>query len=127
MAISMCCLTPCRRWERSVAKRMPTPARGLPQILASVGQEISQELPRHFLSQSRLADEFLGQEDVCDVGGGEFVGDGDAVGDAQEVQLNPIDAEGTPPHPRGSIETRRQSNLARMQYFKQGGVYEQGL
>jgi len=39
---------------------------GLPQILASVGQ-ISQELPRHFLSQSRLGNEFLGQADVCDV------------------------------------------------------------
>src|ERR687897_2401590 len=78
---------------------------GLPQILASVGQ-ISQELPRHFVSQSRLVEEFLGQGDICDVGGGEFVGDGDAVGGAQEVQLNPIDAEGTPTSPRGSIETR---------------------
>src|ERR687885_365406 len=54
---------------------------GLPQILASVGQ-VSQELPRRFVSQSRLAEEFLGQADVCDVGGRELVGDGDAVGGA---------------------------------------------
>src|SRR5918993_2081232 len=43
---------------------------GLPQILASVGQ-VSQELPRHFLSQSRLGNEFLAQGDVCDVLKGE--------------------------------------------------------
>ncbi len=64
---------------------------GLPQILDSVGQ-VSQELPRHFVSQSRLGNEFLGQGDVCDVGGGEFVGDGDAVGGAEEMKLNPVDA-----------------------------------
>src|SRR5215210_125032 len=99
---------------------------GLPQILASVGQ-VSQEPPRHFASQSRLGNEFLSQANVCDVGGGEFVGDGDAAGGAEEVQLNSVDAERTPPHPRGSIETRRLRNLARMQDFEQGGVYEQGL
>jgi hypothetical protein len=72
---------------------------GLSQSLASVGQ-VSQELPPHFLSQSRLVEEFLGQGDVGDVGGGKFVGDGDAVGGAEEVQLNPVDAEGTPTYPR---------------------------
>src|SRR5215204_5976504 len=79
---------------------------GLSQIFASVGQ-VSQERPRHFLSQSRLGEEFLGQGDVRDVGGGEFVGDGDTVGGAQEVQLDPVDAEGTPAYPPGTVETWR--------------------
>src|SRR5215212_10841687 len=99
---------------------------GLSQIFASVGQ-VSQERPRHFLSQSRLGEEFLGQGDVRDVGGGEFVGDGDTVGGAQEVQLDPVDAEASPAYPPGPVETRRPGNLARMQDFEQGGVYEQGL
>src|SRR5829696_2483201 len=99
---------------------------GLPHILASVSQ-LSQELPRRFVSQSRLGKQFLGQGDVCDVGGGELVGDGDAVGGAEEVQLNSIDAEASPTYPRGSIETRRLPDLARMENFEQGRVYEQGF
>src|SRR5215213_228659 len=99
---------------------------GLSQIFASVGQ-VSQERPRHFLSQSRLGEEFLGQGDVRDVGGGEFVGDGDTVGGAQEVQLYPVDRKGTPAYPPGPFETRRLGNLARMQDFEQGRVHKQGL
>ena len=43
------------------------------------------------------------------------------------MQLDPVDAEASPAYPRGPIETRRLRNLARMQDFEQGGVYEQGL
>src|SRR5215208_2780487 len=99
---------------------------GLPQILTPVGQ-VSQELPRHFLSQSRLVDEFLGQGDVRHVCGGELVGDGNTVGGAQEVQLDPVDAEASPAYPPSPVETRRPGNLARMQDFQQGRVHKQGL
>src|SRR3712207_4492724 len=98
----------------------------LPQIFASVGQ-ISQELPRHFVSQSRLVEQFLAQGDVRDISGGQLVGDGDAVGSTKQVQLHPVDTESAPPYPRRSIETRRLRNLARMQNFERSGVYEQGF
>src|SRR5215216_542659 len=99
---------------------------GLFQILAAVGQ-VPQEPPRYLLPQSRLVDEFLGQGDVRHVSGSEFVGDGHPVGRTQEVQLHPVDAEGTPPHPRASWEARALGDLPGMQDRKQRRVHEQRL
>src|SRR5918994_75876 len=99
---------------------------GLPQILTSVGQ-ISQQPPRYPLSQSSLVDEFLSQGDVRYVGRGQLVRDGHPVGRTDEVQLHPVDAETSPPHPRRSRKARALSNLARMDNFQQRRVHKQGL
>src|SRR5215207_690704 len=88
---------------------------------------LCQEPPRHPLPQSRLVDELLGQGDVRDVGCGELVRDGHPVGRTKQVQLHPIDAEGTPPYPRGSRKARRLPDLTRMENFEQRRINEQGL
>src|SRR5215203_7409056 len=45
--------------------------------------------------------------------GGELVGERDPIGGADEVQLHPVDAEGTPPHPRRPGESRALRDLSR--------------
>lgn len=50
-----------------------------------------------------------------------------AHGGAKQVQLHPVDAEGVPPHPRGSLETRALRNLARVKDFQQRRVHDQEL
>src|SRR5215204_1417094 len=67
------------------------------------------------------------QEHIRDVGGCKLVGDGHAVGRADEVQLHPVESERSPPNPRSSLETRRLGNLTRVQYFQERRVYEEGL
>jgi hypothetical protein len=99
---------------------------GLSQLLAAVGQ-ISQEPPRYPFSQSRLVDEFFGQGDVRDIGCGELVGDRNSVGRAKQMQLHSLDGEGTPPYPRGPIETRALRDLPGVQDRKQRRVDEQRL
>src|SRR5215203_184607 len=100
---------------------------GLLQPLASVGQ-VPQEPPRYSIVQSRLGEELLGQGDVGDVGRGEFVGEWDPIiGGADEVQLHPVDAARTPPHPRRPGEARALRDLPGVQNRKQSGVDEQSL
>jgi hypothetical protein len=52
------------------------------QLLAVVGR-VSQESPCYSITQSRLGDEFLGQRDIGDVGGGELVGERNPIEVAQ--------------------------------------------
>ena len=104
----------------------PAFGQGVPQRFASVGQ-VPQEPSREIFCEVRLVDEFLRQAHFCHVGGGELVGDGHPVRRAQEVQLHPVDAERTPPHPPRSRETRGLSDLARMQRGQQGGVDQKGF
>src|SRR5215208_4313419 len=98
----------------------------LPQPLASVGQ-VPQEPPRYSIPHSRLGEELLGQGDVGDVGGGEFVGERNPIGATDELQLHPVDAERSPPNPCGAYKARRLVDLARMKDTKQRRVDEQGL
>src|SRR5215208_6143576 len=96
------------------------------QVLAAVG-EIRQEPPRYLLAQPRLLQKLLGQANLRDVGRGELVGDGNTVRGAKQVQLDPINAEGAPPHPGSPIESRRLGDLARVEDLKQGGIHDHGL
>src|SRR5215207_9709724 len=98
----------------------------LPQFLAVVGQ-VAQESASHPLCQLRLVDEFFGQSDVCDVCGGKLVGERNPIGGTDEVQLHPIDAEGTPTYPRASGETRALRDLPGVQNRKQRPVHKQRL
>src|SRR5215210_2914058 len=98
----------------------------LPQFLAPVGQ-VAQESASYPLCQLRLVDEFFGQSDVCDVCGGELVGERDPIGGADEVQLHPVDAERTPPHPCRPTETRTLRSLPGVQHRKQRRVHEHRL
>src|SRR3954454_17396667 len=41
--------------------------------------------------------------------------------------FTPVDAEGTPPHPRGTIESCRLRNLARVKDLQQRGIHDHGL
>src|SRR5829696_2344224 len=43
------------------------------------------------------------------------------------MQLHAVDAEGTPPYPRGSHKARRLPNLTRMEDFEQRRVHKQGF
>src|SRR5688572_4620540 len=102
-------------------------SQSLPQFLAPVGQ-VSQEFASYPLSQSRLVDELLGQGDVGYVCRCELVGERDPVGGTDEVQLHPVDAEGTPSHPRRPTQAwAALRNLPGVQHRKQRRVDEQGL
>src|SRR5215211_1221231 len=96
------------------------------QPSASVGQ-IPKQLASHPIAQLRLDEQFLGQGDLRDVGGGELVGERNPIGGAHKVQLHPVDAESAPSDPSGAIEARGLSNLPRMQNRKQSRVDDQGL
>src|SRR5215210_3068043 len=96
------------------------------QLLAAVCQ-VPEEPPCRILPESRFAKQFAHQADLRDVGSGELVGDGDAVGRADEVKLHPVDAERAPPHPPSALETRRLRDLSWAQHLQERGVYEEGL
>jgi hypothetical protein len=98
----------------------------LTQLLALVGQ-VSEESPRQIFPEVRTTNQFTNQSDFRYVGRAQFVGDGHAVGGAQQMQLHPIDGEGTPPYPRCSVEACRLIDLARMQYLQKRRVYEEGF
>ncbi len=98
--------------------------------LAPVGQEVPEEpaCEAILLPEARgSGEQFLGQPDLGDVGGGELVGEGHPVRGAQQVQLHAVDREGAPPHPRGSLEARRLPDLARVQHLQQRRIDDQGL
>lgn len=60
-------------------------------------------------------------------GGGFVGGDGNAVCGQEHMEFHPIDAEGAPPHPGGSIEScRLRGLLARVKNLQQGGIYDHG-
>jgi hypothetical protein len=99
---------------------------GLLRPHASVGK-VPQEPPRYSISQGRLLDELRGQGDIGHVGRGEFVAQRDPIGGADEVQLHPVDAERTPPHPRRSRETRALRDLPGVQNREQSRVDQQRL
>jgi hypothetical protein len=101
----------------------------LPERPAAVGQ-VSQEPPREavLLEEDGLREESPHQKHVRDVRCGELVGDGNAVGGADEAQLHSVDGEGAPLYPRRSLEIRRRPlHLARVQNRKQRRVDDEGL
>src|SRR5215210_454269 len=98
----------------------------LTQLLASVRQ-IAKEPPRQTFPELRTAEQFTDQADFRNVGRGKFVGEGHTVCGAQQMQLHSIDGERSPPHPRRSLKALRLRNLARVQYFQERGVDEEGL
>src|SRR5215213_11828785 len=99
----------------------------LAQILAVVS-EVCQEPPRYPVSQLLcIGQELFRKLDIGDVGGGEFVGERNAVGRAQQMQLYPVDAESSPPHPCRTIEARSLRNLARVDDRKERRIDEQGF
>src|SRR5215210_1231524 len=99
----------------------------LAQILAAVS-EVCQEPPRYPVSQLLcIGQELFRELDIDDVGGGEFVGERNAVGRAQQMQLHPVDAESSPPHPRRTIEARSLRNLARVDDRKERRIDAQGF
>ncbi len=103
-------------------------SRGLLQSPTQVSQ-VSLEPTREVPVQLRLLQQLLGKLDFGDVGGGELVGEGNAVGGADEVQLLQIDRERAPSLPRSPLEARRPRDLARMpaKLRKQRRVRERGL
>jgi hypothetical protein len=62
----------------------PTFGQRSPQGFASVSEIVSEELAGEIVSEVRLGEQFLRQAHLRDVGGGELVGEGDAVGGADE-------------------------------------------
>src|SRR5215207_126398 len=103
-----------------------TPCQRLSECTAAVG-EISKELPRRSSVEHRLVQQLLDEEHFRGVSRGELVGDGYPVDGADEVQLEPVDTEGAPPHPRRSLEACRLRNLSGMQHLKQRRVHNERL
>jgi hypothetical protein len=96
------------------------------QRFASVG-EVPEESAGEIVSEVRFGEQYLCQAYLRHVGRGELVGDGHPVRRAQQMQLYAVDAEGTPPDPRRSRETRRLRDLAGVQRSKQSRVDQQCL
>ena len=71
--------------------------------------------------------ELAHQEYIRGVGRCKHVGERDAVGGAQEVQLHPVHREGAPPDPGSSLETRRLLDLPGMHDLKQRRVHDERL
>ena len=76
-------------------QRDPAFGQGMRQRFTSVG-EVPKEAPREIVWQVCFGKQFLRQAYLRHVGRGELVGDGHPVRRAGEVQLHPVDAEGTP-------------------------------
>jgi len=91
------------------------------------GRPGPEESPRQIFPELSTTDQFTSQSDFCDIGRGEFVTDRHAVGSTQQMQLHSIEGEGTPPHPRRSLNPCRLLDLARMQHRNQRRVDEQSL
>ncbi len=100
----------------------------LAQILAAVS-EICQEPPRYPLSQVLcIGQKLFGELDIGDVGSGELVGERNAVGRTQQMQLlHPVNAETSPPHPPCAIEACSLRNLARVDDRKECRIDQQGF
>jgi hypothetical protein len=97
---------------------------GFLQRLASVGQ-----IPKEpaceaiLLPEVRLGEHLLGKPDLGDVSGGERVGDGHPVGSTYEVQLQPVDREGAPPHPDPQLsESTELPELRFLALLTEGGA-----
>src|SRR5215204_1324661 len=104
---------------------------GLGQLLleptAAVGQVSEEPAGDGALLKASPRQKLAHQEYVRGVGGAKFVGDGHAVGRADEVQLHPVHREGAPPYPRSSLQTARLPHLPGLQDRKQSRVDDQGL
>src|SRR5215204_6315132 len=110
-----------RRWAPVCPLRCQHDAaagENLLERLRAVG-EVRKESARCGTLESGCIQELLHQEHVRCAGGGKLVGEGNAGGCAQEVQLHAVDRERAPSNSRSSEEALRLSNLARMQDLRQ--------
>ena len=95
-----------------------SPARSPPRPLLAPDPRCGRRGPQRELAheifvQVRLDQEFFDQGEIRHVSGGKFVAHRHPVGSANQVQLDPVDAKRSPPHPRGSAKSRALRNLSR--------------